>query len=49
MVDTSRNGKGGWTPPAGKYANDPQTWCNPPGRGIGNRPSADTGTPLVDA
>lgn len=49
VVDTSRNGQGGWTPPACKYAGDPQVWCNPPGRGIGNRPTADTGTPLVDA
>ncbi|MET8545884.1 glycoside hydrolase family 6 protein, partial [Kitasatospora sp. NPDC004799] len=49
VVDTSRNGKGGWTLPPGTYAGDPQTWCNPPGRGVGNRPTADTGTPLVDA
>ncbi|MFF2078247.1 glycoside hydrolase family 6 protein [Kitasatospora sp. NPDC058162] len=48
-VDTSRNGRGAWTPPAGKYTGDPQIWCNPPGRGIGNRPTADTGTPLADA
>ncbi|WP_327267461.1 glycoside hydrolase family 6 protein [Streptomyces sp. NBC_01218] len=49
VVDTSRNGKGPWTPPAGKYAGDPETWCNPPGRGMGPRPTADTGVPLVDA
>ena len=49
VVDTSRNGLGQWTPPAGKYSGDPQTWCNPPGRGIGDRPTADTGVPLVDA
>ncbi|MFI6154771.1 glycoside hydrolase family 6 protein [Kitasatospora sp. NPDC051170] len=49
VVDTSRNGKGAWKPPAGKYTGDPQIWCNPPGRGIGDRPTADTGTPLVDA
>ncbi|KQV14265.1 MULTISPECIES: glycoside hydrolase family 6 protein [unclassified Kitasatospora] len=49
VVDTSRNGQGSWTPPTGKYPGDPQIWCNPPGRGIGNRPTADTGTPLVDA
>ncbi|GAA4882546.1 glycoside hydrolase family 6 protein [Kitasatospora terrestris] len=49
VVDTSRNGKGSWTPPAGKYSGDPQVWCNPPGRGIGDRPTAATGTPLVDA
>jgi endoglucanase len=49
VVDTSRNGLGAWTPPAGKYTGDPQTWCNPPGRGIGARPTAATGVPLVDA
>jgi endoglucanase len=49
VVDTSRNGQGAWTPPAGKYTGDPQTWCNPPGRGVGARPTADTGVALVDA
>jgi len=49
VVDTSRNGQGAWTPPAGKYAGDPQTWCNPPNRGVGDRPTADTGVPLADA
>ncbi|MFJ9519917.1 glycoside hydrolase family 6 protein [Kitasatospora sp. NPDC101801] len=49
VVDTSRSGQGAWTPPVGKYDGDPQTWCNAPGRGIGNRPTADTGVPLVDA
>ena len=49
VVDTSRNGLGAWTPPAGKYAGDPQVWCNPPERGIGARPTAKTGVPLVDA
>jgi len=48
VVDTSRNGLGAWTPPAGKYS-DAQTWCNPPGRGIGARPTAATGVPLADA
>lgn len=49
VVDTSRNGQGVWTPPPGKYAGDPQTWCNAPGRGIGARPTADTQVPLADA
>ncbi|WP_371484126.1 glycoside hydrolase family 6 protein [Kitasatospora sp. NBC_00315] len=49
VVDTSRNGRGAWTPPPGKYTGDPQTWCNAPDRGIGARPTADTGVPLVDA
>jgi len=49
VVDTSRNGQGAWTPPAGKYTGDPQTWCNPPNRGVGARPTAATGVALVDA
>jgi endoglucanase len=48
VVDTSRNGQGPWTPPAGVYP-DAQDWCNPPGRGLGLRPTADTGDPLIDA
>ncbi|GIH61489.1 glycoside hydrolase family 6 protein [Microbispora siamensis] len=48
VIDTSRNGKGGWEPPEGKYA-DPQIWCNPPGRGVGRRPTTDTGSELADA
>ncbi len=40
VIDTSRNGLGG-TP-------DNQ-WCNPPGRGLGYRPTTTTGNPLVDA
>jgi endoglucanase len=48
VIDTSRNGQGPWTPPAGVYP-DPQDWCNPPQRGIGRPPTADTGNPLVDA
>jgi endoglucanase len=49
VVDTSRNGQGAWNPPAGKYSGDPQNWCNPPGRGVGDRPTASTGVALVDA
>ncbi|MFA1538863.1 glycoside hydrolase family 6 protein [Actinomadura monticuli] len=48
VLDTSRNGQGPWTPPADEYS-DPQVWCNPPGRGLGARPSTRTGDPLVDA
>jgi endoglucanase len=48
VIDTSRNGNGPWQPPAGVYP-DPQDWCNPPGRGLGYRPTANTGTPLLDA
>ena len=46
VIDTSRNGLGPWEPPA--YP-DPQDWCNPPDRGLGLRPTADTGNPLLDA
>lgn len=46
VIDTSRNGQGPWTPPA--YP-DPQDWCNPPGRGLGLRPTVNTGITLLDA
>lgn len=46
VIDTSRNGVGPWAPPA--YP-DPQDWCNPPERGLGLRPTADTGNTLIDA
>ncbi|MFB7946889.1 glycoside hydrolase family 6 protein [Kitasatospora phosalacinea] len=49
VIDSSRNGQGPWTPEPGKYTGDPQTWCNPPGRGLGARPTANTGLPLLDA
>jgi endoglucanase len=49
VVDTSRNGQGAWTPTPGKYSGDPQTWCNPPGRGIGAQPTAATSVALADA
>jgi endoglucanase len=49
VIDTSRNGRGPWTPPAGHPAGDPQDWCNPPDRGLGLRPTMDTGVPLLDA
>ncbi|MEV0151681.1 MULTISPECIES: glycoside hydrolase family 6 protein [unclassified Nonomuraea] len=47
VVDTGRNGRGSWTPD--KHYSDPQTWCNPPGRGVGDRPTTATGEELVDA
>ncbi|MQS12376.1 glycoside hydrolase family 6 protein [Streptomyces kaniharaensis] len=40
VIDTSRNGNG----PLGGDA-----WCNPPGRALGDPPTADTGRPGVDA
>ncbi|MFR9779118.1 glycoside hydrolase family 6 protein [Micromonospora sp. MS34] len=49
VIDTSRNGRGPWTPPAGVSWPDPQTWCNPPDRGLGLRPTTATGDPLADA
>ncbi|WP_435298318.1 glycoside hydrolase family 6 protein [Streptomyces sp. Tue6028] len=48
VTDSSRNGQGPWTPPAGTYP-DPQDWCNPPDRGLGARPTLRTGDPLQDA
>ncbi|MCX5382253.1 glycoside hydrolase family 6 protein [Streptomyces sp. NBC_00083] len=44
VIDTSRNGNG-------PYAEgDPaERWCNPPGRALGERPTADTGGGPVDA
>jgi endoglucanase len=47
VVDTSRNGRGPWTP-AAAYP-DPQDWCNPPGRGAGLRATSETGVALLDA
>jgi endoglucanase len=48
VIDTSRNGQGPWTPPA-HPAGDAQDWCNPPDRGLGYRPTANTGVNLLDA
>ncbi|WP_218123908.1 glycoside hydrolase family 6 protein [Quadrisphaera sp. DSM 44207] len=47
VIDTSRNGRGPWTPT--QTYPDPQVWCNPPDRGLGLRPTTDTGHPLLDA
>ena len=49
VIDTSRNGRGRWVPPANAPAGDPQDWCNPPDRGLGLRPTLGTGIALVDA
>jgi cellulase/cellobiase CelA1 len=60
VIDTSRNGRGPLDAArfaAAPYA-QPQdvikgltigNWCNPPGAGLGLRPTADTGVPLTDA
>jgi len=50
VVDTSRNGKGPWAGPPNYPAGlDPEVWCNPPGRGLGLRPTTHTGNRLADA
>ena len=51
VIDTSRNGVGPWPGVAGHPASDgtTQDWCNPPDRGLGIRPTADTGIALLDA
>ena len=49
VIDTSRNGRGSWVPKPGTSYKDAQTWCNPPDRGLGARPTTRTGNPLVDA
>lgn len=43
VVDTSRNGRG----PA--KGHDEESWCNPPGRGLGEEPTTRTGEERVDA
>jgi endoglucanase len=50
VIDTSRNGVGPWNY-GSSYPNDgvAQDWCNPPDRGLGLRPTANTGNSLVDA
>lgn len=48
VIDTSRNGLGPWQYPEGVYPAH-EDWCNPPDRGLGLRPSTDTGVPLLDA
>ncbi len=51
VIDTSRNGVGPWPGTSDHPASDAATqdWCNPPDRGLGYRPTANTGVPLVDA
>lgn len=51
VIDTSRNGLGPWDPTTSEheYTGDPETWCNPPGRGLGERPTLDVDDPLIDA
>jgi endoglucanase len=60
VINTNRNGRGPLDatvyarppydqPPAVVEALRDGQWCMPPGRGLGLRPTADTGVPLVDA
>jgi len=51
VIDTSRNGQGPWDWATAGYtsAAAAQDWCNPPDRGVGLRPTANTGVPLLDA
>ena len=60
VIDTSRNGDGPnnmagyasapYDQPAGVIGTLASgNWCNPPGSGLGLRPTADTGVPLLDA
>lgn len=46
VVDTSRNGNGR---PAGDTVNGGPSFCNPPGRALGEAPTTTTGDPAVDA
>jgi endoglucanase len=46
VLDTSRNGKGPWTPAADAGYPDAQDWCNPPKRGVGIPTTAASDTPL---
>lgn len=43
VIDTSRNGNGPLDPP------DPNDWCDPPGRAIGEHPTTSTGVHGIDA
>lgn len=50
VIDTSRNGQGPWVATDEQKAlGDVMDWCDPPGRGLGVRPTSDTGNDLLDA
>jgi len=44
VIDTSRNGAG----PYLEAKTPEESWCNPPGRKIGQPPTTNTGDPIVD-
>ncbi len=45
IIDSSRNGNG----PAPEDPTNEKSWCNPPDRALGRKPTADTGNPNLDA
>lgn len=45
VIDTSRNGLGRYTGSTGRAP----SWCNPPGRALGHRPTTKTASAAVDA
>lgn len=47
VIDSSRNGQGPWTAPSSYPV--PEDWCNPPDRGLGVQPTANTGVTLLEA
>jgi endoglucanase len=49
VIDSSRNGVGPWAPPSPYSTGQAQDWCNPPDRGLGIKPTANTGDPLLAA
>ncbi|HWP09151.1 MAG TPA: glycoside hydrolase family 6 protein [Polyangiaceae bacterium] len=50
VVDTSRNAVGPWAAtPEQQALGDDQDWCNPPDRGVGLRPTSETGNAVIDA
>jgi endoglucanase len=60
LIDTSRNGQGPlaasiyadapfYQPAAVIQTLSNGSWCNPPARGLGTHPTANTGVPLLDA
>jgi endoglucanase len=49
VIDTSRNGNGPLRHKSADRPHSGESWCNPPGRALGEPPSTRTGDRLVDA
>lgn len=50
LIDTSRNANGVYVPPATATQKEKdEAWCNPPGRGLGVKPTTSTGQKYIDA